>query len=99
VFRSPRARRPRSPPRTAHGARKVYPRHLLNKADDDRLRYSQEFDEPTKLLAAADQMGLEGIVSKRADQPLRSGKNPGWIKVKGENGPVARSEPRPLGDV
>ena len=25
---------------------------------------------------------LEGVVSKLADQPYRSGKNPGWVKVK-----------------
>jgi ATP-dependent DNA ligase len=27
-------------------------------------------------------MHLEGIVSKRRDQPYRSGKNPSWVKVK-----------------
>jgi ATP-dependent DNA ligase len=27
-------------------------------------------------------MRLEGIVSKKLNQPYRSGKNPGWIKVK-----------------
>jgi ATP-dependent DNA ligase len=27
-------------------------------------------------------MGLEGIVSKRREQPYRSGPNSGWIKVK-----------------
>ena len=35
-----------------------------------------------KLLGAASRMGLEGIVSKRRDQPYRSGPNSGWIKVK-----------------
>jgi ATP-dependent DNA ligase len=35
-----------------------------------------------KLLAALDERGLEGIVSKKADQPYVSGKNRGWIKVK-----------------
>ncbi len=62
--------------------RKLYLRHLLAKADDDFLRYSEEFDDAERLLATAAHMGLEGIVSKLADQPYRSGKNPGWIKVK-----------------
>jgi ATP-dependent DNA ligase len=35
-----------------------------------------------KLFAGANDAGLEGIVSKLWDQPYRSGKNPGWVKVK-----------------
>ena len=62
--------------------RKLYLRHLLAKADDDFLRYSEEFEDAERLLATAARMGLEGIVSKLADQPYRSGKNPCWIKVK-----------------
>ena len=62
--------------------RRTYLRHPLAKADDDFLRYSEEFDDAERLLATAARMGLEGIVSKLADQPYRSGKNPGWIKVK-----------------
>jgi len=62
--------------------RRVRLRHLLVKADDHALRYSDEFEDPVQLLKVADEMGLEGIVSKRADQPYRSGKNVGWIKVK-----------------
>ena len=46
------------------------------------LRFSDGFADPTKLLEATARMGLEGIVSKLRDQPYRSGKNPGWIKVK-----------------
>ena len=57
-------------------------RSLLNKADDHVLRFSDGFADPTKLLEATARMGLEGIVSKLRDQPYRSGKNPGWIKVK-----------------
>ena len=62
--------------------RKAMLRHLLNKADDHVLRFSETFPDPVKLLAAANKAGLEGIVSKLANQPYRSGKNPGWIKVK-----------------
>ena len=62
--------------------RRVRLRHLLMKADEDRLRYSDDFGDPVKLLKVADEMRLEGIVSKRADQPYRSGKTLGWVKVK-----------------
>ena len=34
------------------------------------------------VLAGARNLGLEGIVSKRADQPYRPGRGPGWLKVK-----------------
>ena len=62
--------------------RKAMLRHLLNKADDHVLRFSEPFPDPVKLLAAAESQGLEGIVSKLGHQPYRSGKNPGWVKVK-----------------
>ena len=62
--------------------RKAALRELLITADDDALRYSDEFDDPEKLLAVATKMGLEGIVSKLGPQPYKSGKNVGWIKVK-----------------
>jgi bifunctional non-homologous end joining protein LigD len=62
--------------------RKIYLRHLLAKADDSFLRYSEEFEDAERLLATTARMGLEGIVSKLADQPYRSGKNSGWVKVK-----------------
>ena len=62
--------------------RKAMLRHLLNKADDHVLRFSETFSNPVALLAAANKAGLEGIVSKLCTQPYRSGKNPGWVKVK-----------------
>jgi ATP-dependent DNA ligase len=34
------------------------------------------------LFRAACDMGLEGLVSKRRDQPYRGGRSPHWIKVK-----------------
>jgi hypothetical protein len=40
------------------------------------------FEDSAKLLAAADAMQLEGIVSKRRDGRYRSGTRSGWIKVK-----------------
>ena len=62
--------------------RKAMLRHLLNKADDHVLRFSETFPDPVKLFAAAESQRLEGIVSKLGYQPYRSGKNPGWVKVK-----------------
>jgi bifunctional non-homologous end joining protein LigD len=62
--------------------RRAMVRHLLIKADDHRLRFSEAFPDPVKLLAAANKAGLEGIVSKLGSQPYRSGKNDGWVKVK-----------------
>ena len=48
----------------------------------DILRLSETFADPVNLLQACEDMGLEGIVSKKADQPYKSGKNVGWVKVK-----------------
>ena len=55
---------------------------LLAGADGDLLRFSEAFDDAEKLLAAALELGLEGIVSKRRERPYRSGPNSGWVKVK-----------------
>ena len=57
-------------------------RDVLIHIDDDTLRFSEEFTDPVKLLAAADKMGLEGIVSKRRTAPYLSGTKSGWVKVK-----------------
>jgi hypothetical protein len=54
----------------------------LARADTHLLRLSEAFDDAEKLLTAAIELGLEGIVSKRRDQRYVSGKNAGWIKVK-----------------
>ena len=49
----------------------------------DRLRFSESLTEPgTKLLHHACKLGLEGIVSKLADAPYRSGRGRDWIKTK-----------------
>src|ERR1700759_4603329 len=34
------------------------------------------------LFRAACEMGLEGLVSKRADRPYQGGRSPHWVKVK-----------------
>ena len=72
--------------------RRIHLRHLLAKADEHALRYSDGFNDPEELLAAAEQQGLEGVVSKLTYQPYRSGKNPGWVKVKTASWREANSE-------
>jgi bifunctional non-homologous end joining protein LigD len=47
------------------------------------LHLSQSIDEPGPLLIKhACKMGLEGIISKRADAPYRSGRGHDWLKTK-----------------
>jgi bifunctional non-homologous end joining protein LigD len=57
---------------------------LLEKLPADGLvRFSDHFDEdgPT-MLKHAEKMHLEGIISKRANAPYRSGRTGEWLKVK-----------------
>lgn len=46
------------------------------------LIFSETFDDPLLLLENAEEFRLEGVVSKRADFPYRSGRRPEWVKVK-----------------
>jgi ATP-dependent DNA ligase len=62
-------------------SRKAKLAKLLASASGDWLQYSDVFTDPEKLLAACEEHLLEGIVSKRKDDPYRSGKSD-WIKVK-----------------
>ncbi len=49
----------------------------------DPLLFSESLTEPgTTLLRHACKLGLEGIVSKVADAPYRSGRGHDWIKIK-----------------
>jgi bifunctional non-homologous end joining protein LigD len=65
---------------------------LIAGANAGWLLYSESFDDDLELLAAADRLGLEGIVSKRCDAPYRSGKQCGWVKVKCETWREANKE-------
>ena len=65
-------------------------------AGDNRLRLSDGFDDGVKLLAAAERMRLEGVVSKRRDGAYRSGPGSGWIKVKTQAWREANGERWPL---
>jgi bifunctional non-homologous end joining protein LigD len=47
------------------------------------IRFSDHLEEDgTTLVRHACRMGLEGIISKRADQPYRSGRGNDWVKSK-----------------
>jgi len=65
-------------------ARKEQLEELLKVADvDPPLRYSEHFIEPGQtMLRHACRMGLEGVISKRAEAPYRSGRGRDWIKSK-----------------
>jgi bifunctional non-homologous end joining protein LigD len=64
--------------------RKERLRDLLKGQDEQgHLRYSEHFVESGQtMLDHACRMGLEGVVSKRADAPYRSGRGYDWIKSK-----------------
>lgn len=57
---------------------------LIIGADDQGLHFSSAFEDPARLLASAEKMALEGIVSKRRDSPYVSGRARQWVKVKTE---------------
>jgi bifunctional non-homologous end joining protein LigD len=65
---------------------------LASRSGDGTLRYSESFADPARLLAAAHDLGLEGVVSKRLDAPYRSGRRPEWVKVKTESWRIANRE-------
>jgi bifunctional non-homologous end joining protein LigD len=53
---------------------------------DAVIRFSEHFEEPgSVLLRHACQMELEGIISKRANAPYRSGRGGDWLKIKCTN--------------
>jgi bifunctional non-homologous end joining protein LigD len=54
---------------------------LIARFDNSFLRFSEGFSDADKLLAECERLGLEGIVSKRWDQPYRAGRCD-WVKVK-----------------
>jgi bifunctional non-homologous end joining protein LigD len=49
------------------------------------LRYSEHFAERgVALYERVVQLGLEGIVAKKADAPYRAGRSPSWVKVRAD---------------
>lgn len=64
-------------------ARKQRLDDLLAHADGGSLRYSEHFAEPGRImLKHACRLGLEGVISKRADAAYRSGRGGDWVKSK-----------------
>ena len=51
-------------------------------AECEMFGFAESFSDPLKLLAACDQLGFEGVVSKRRMSPYRSGPQKDWVKVK-----------------
>ncbi|MBB6558816.1 DNA ligase D-like protein (predicted ligase)/DNA ligase D-like protein (predicted 3'-phosphoesterase) [Acidovorax soli] len=58
-------------------------KELFEERQSDIIRFSPAFDvAPVQLLGAACQMGLEGVMAKRADAPYVSGRTETWVKLK-----------------
>jgi bifunctional non-homologous end joining protein LigD len=63
--------------------RKARLRKLVGRRKASRLRYSDHvLGHGEAFFARACRSGLEGIVSKRRDQPHRAGRSPDWLKTK-----------------
>lgn len=64
-------------------SRRAALRQILDAHGNERVRFSDAFDAPpTQLLQAACQIGLEGIILKRADAPYISTRSDTWLKLK-----------------
>ena len=56
---------------------------VIKPASSSPVRYSEHWiGDGQRLYQEACRKGLEGIISKRADQPYRSGRSRDWLKVK-----------------
>ena len=70
--------------------RKRVLREFMKSVFSDRIRYCDHVEgEGAVVFEAACRMGLEGIVSKRAAAPYRSGKRADWVKTKCTGGTAA----------
>ncbi|MFC4523619.1 DNA polymerase ligase N-terminal domain-containing protein [Cupriavidus pinatubonensis] len=59
--------------------------HLARLVDDrsDRVRFSESFDAPAaQVFQAAAELGLEGLILKRAESPYTSSRTADWLKAK-----------------
>ena len=64
-------------------SRRAVLKELFDERPGDIVRFSQSFEAlPDQMLAAACQMGLEGVMVKRADAPYVSGRTETWMKLK-----------------
>jgi bifunctional non-homologous end joining protein LigD len=63
--------------------RKAKLKEMVGELGKSPLHYSEDFSEPGQtMLEHVCRMGLEGIISKRADAPYESGRAVSWIKTK-----------------
>jgi ATP-dependent DNA ligase len=63
-------------------------RLLARRPDGIFLSDFEQGDIGPDLFRKACEFGLEGLVSKRADRPYRSGRSKDWIKVKNRKHPA-----------
>lgn len=64
-------------------ARRQLLKELFSERESDIVRFSQAFEvTPSQLLGVACEMGLEGLLVKRADAPYVSGRTDTWMKLK-----------------
>ena len=64
-------------------SRRAALREIIEAKSSDRVRLSQSFDaSPARMLEAARQMNLEGIILKRPDAPYVSARTETWLKLK-----------------
>lgn len=64
-------------------ARRAWLKQLLEAKDGARLRFSADFTaDPSSLLQSAANLGLEGLMAKRADAPYVYGRSETWLKLK-----------------
>ena len=64
-------------------SRRAVLRGVVEAKPSDRVRLSQSFDaSPARMLEAARQMDLEGIILKRPDAPYVSARTETWLKLK-----------------
>ena len=56
---------------------------------DDGLQFVEHLEgDGAEIFKAACRLGLEGIVSKRADSAYRAGRSKMWLKIKNRNHPA-----------
>jgi len=73
----------KDPERLPLEERKALLKKLLGGRSTGRIRFSEHIDgNGEAFFAKACRAGLEGIVSKRRDQPYRAGRHGGWVKTK-----------------
>ena len=67
-------------------SRRAVLEELFKTVDSEILHFSQSFEVvPGQLLEAACQMGMEGVMVKRADAPYVAGRTETWLKLKCQN--------------